>query len=751
MPLGTYEVYLFGLDTASLDNTVTITGDSVTAFGQATTAHSLMVNDELGDNSRNLSTFAELITASATGTIAIDVQEGSGFGGIGGVAIRAQAGGPVNQFVVNSTLDTSDANLGDGSCDDGSGNCTLRAAIQQANALPNLAGGPDSITFNIPGAGPHTIQPLSGLPAVSEAADIDARTEIGYAGIPLVEVSGNLAGSGVSGLTIVSGNSSVYGLAINRFAASGIVLSTGGSNTVQENMIGTDPSGSVDQGNTSHGVTIFNSADNDVGGTTPAQGNVISGNDVHGVYITGAASSGNVVKSNIIGLAQNGNNPLGNGGAGVRIDQGASGNDIGGSGNVISSNGTVGVQIVGGSTTANTLAGNTIGSDISGMLDRGNAGAGVVIEAAPGNTVGVPGDGNQISGNALDGVFITGAGANNNLVQGNRIGLNLAGTAALANGQSGISLFEAPGNTLGGTSAGAGNVISGNARNGVFVAGTSSTGNRIEGNLIGTNDAGTSAVGNSAYGVLLRDAPNNTVGGTTAAAGNVISGNALNGLGIINNAATGNVASGNLIGTNAAGTGDLGNGVSGVLIWKAPSNRIGGLTAGERNVISGNDLFGVRISAPAATGNVLQGNFIGTNAAGTAAIPNSDTGVHVANGQTNTIGGTTVGARNVISGNGNHGVVLVGAGVVGNLVQGNFIGTNAAGSAALGNGSVGVLVNQGARNNTIGGSVAGAGNVISGNATDGVSLLDAGTRNNTVAGNLIVHQCGGLGGSWQPT
>src|SRR5262249_45277729 len=134
--------------------------------------------------------------------------------------------------------------------------------------------------------------------------------------------------------------------------------------------------------------------------------------------------------------------------------------------------------------------------------------------------------------------------------------------------------------------------------------------------------------------------------------------------------------------------------------------------------------------------NLVAGNFIGTKADGLSALANGD-GVILFNGASNnTIGGTTAAAQNVISGNAFFGVIISGAGTSNNVFAGNLIGTNAAGHAALGN-RIGIWIQSGATGNTIGGSLAGSGNVISGNAGDGVETSGTGTSNNVVAGNLI--------------
>ena len=140
------------------------------------------------------------------------------------------------------------------------------------------------------------------------------------------------------------------------------------------------------------------------------------------------------------------------------------------------------------------------------------------------------------------------------------------------------------------------------------------------------------------------------------------------------------------------------------------NNTIGGTDAGSRNILSGNP-YGILIGNLGATGNLIQGNYIGTNAAGDAALPNTDTGI-LNWGTDNTIGGSENGAGNVISGN-TFNAILLAQGSSGTVIQGNFIGTNATGTAGLANDG-GVFVNNSA-DNTIGGTGTGARNVISGN------------------------------------
>ena len=418
---------------------------------------------------------------------------------IGGPAPVAQAA----TFTVDSTGDGGDFSTADGVCDTddsvGDGPCTLRAAIQQANA----SAGTDTINFNIAGAGPHTISPGSALPAITDPVIIDGTSEPDFAGTPIIELDGSGAGAFVSGLRIRAGSSTVKGLVINRFGSAGIELSTNGGNTIEGNYIGTDVNGTADLGNSYHGVYISGVPNNTIGGTAAGAGNVISGNNQSGVYIYWSTSTGNKVEGNLIGTDVNGTADLGNSMNGVWID-GAPSNTIGGTaagaGNVISGNNAVGVRIDKSGATGNRVQGNYIGTDVNGTSALGNSSVGVFIGSAPGNTIGgtAAGARNVISGNGLDGVQIFGISASGNLVQGNYIGTQIDGTSALGNTFKGVHItVDASTNTIGGTAAGAGNTIAFNGGDGVFV--DSGTGNLIDPNSIHSNgglgiDLGTNGV-----------------------------------------------------------------------------------------------------------------------------------------------------------------------------------------------------------------------------------------------------------------
>jgi CSLREA domain-containing protein len=191
---------------------------------------------------------------------------------------------------------------------------------------------------------------------------------------------------------------------------------------------------------------------------------------------------------------------------------------------------------------------------------------------------------------------------------------------------------------------------------------------------------------------------------------------------------SGNIIEGNYIGTNAAGTAAVPN-LYGVIIASSANNTIGGTTAAARNIISGNNDDGVNIFGQSATNNVVIGNYIGTDVTGTLALGNGDDGVKIEDSTNNRVGGTTAAERNVIAHSLRNGVILKGATTSNNLIQGNTIGTDVTGTLDLGNRLHGVFVED-APNNTIGGTASGAGNLIAYNDFAGVNVA-------TGTGNLI--------------
>ena len=214
-------------------------------------------------------------------------------------------------FTVNKTGDAEDRKLTDAKCDTSTkkGNqCTLRAALEESNDTS----GEDTIKFKIGDTSSvKTISPASELPIIEEAVTINGYTQRGASENTLeegndavlkVELDGTNAES-ASGLRIDAADSTIKGLVINRFSGSGISINGAGNdgNRIEGNFIGTNVAGTADQGNNSTGVSIGDqSADNIIGGTQPAQRNVISGNGGAGVLINGSSATGNSVLSNSI-------------------------------------------------------------------------------------------------------------------------------------------------------------------------------------------------------------------------------------------------------------------------------------------------------------------------------------------------------------------------------------------------------------------------------------------------------------------
>ena len=353
------------------------------------------------------------------------------------------------------------------------------------------------------------------------------------------------------------------------------------------------------------------------------------------------------------------------------------------------------------------LDGTAAGASVDGLV-LGSGSGGSTIRGLVINQFG----GSGIELNRSDG----------NTIAGNFIGTDVTGTLDLGNTASGLYIFSAKNNTIGGTTAADRNVISGNQSSGILRQGSNGA-NVIQGNYIGTDVTGTLDLGNTQNGIALAGSGDLTIGGHVADAGNVISGNNFDGISI-GAGANGVTIQGNYIGTNAAGTGAIANGDDGLSI-NADNTQIGGTTALARNLISGNTGDGIQITGD---NNTVLGNAIGVDVSGNHGLNNNRQGILVTfNADSNTIGDTLAGARNVISGNGEDGIRLDNA--TNTTIQGNYIGLNVAGTAMVENSQEGINLVNTTTNTTIGGTVAGAGNVVSGNAGEGIIIsgISAGT------------------------
>jgi astacin (peptidase family M12A) len=689
-----------------------------------------------------------------------------------------------------------------------SGSGSLRAAIYFAyDKSTDAPPVPTTVTFHIPtsdpnynaGTGVFTIRPTFLMVAPGAGTTIDGSTQTAFTGDtntsgPEIVIDGStLASSGLglfaSGFLLHDMNCTIKNLVINGFNQQGIAIdgtraalfSTSASgNVISGCYIGTDRTGGVAVPNTFPGIEMFGGASNNtVGGTTAAARNVISGNAHYGISINGTGCSNNLIQGNYIGLDQGGTNALPNTAAGIGLFGGAHNNTIGGTStsarNVISGNKDQGVQILNSGTNGNVVIGNYIGLNAAGNAAVANGFdnpathffvAGIdIFGGAQNNIIGgtTAGSGNVISGNAASGVAISQSGTNGNLVQGNFIGTNPSGSVAIGNGfadppnfyrYSGVAIFGgAQSNIVGGTTAGASNLVSGNAAYGVAISDVGTSTNLVQGNFIGTNTGGTGAIANAFAGVGIRNgATSNTIGGTSTSARNVISGNANQGVVLGDAGTSNNLVQGNFIGVNAAGTGALPNVNPGVsLFLGAQSNTIGGTAPGARNIISGNSQQAITIGDSGTNSNLIQGNYIGLDVTGIVKVANTSTGIDIFGGaQSNVIGGTAAGARNFICGGTYYGVALSGINTNSNLVQGNTIGLNVAGTVVA-NGFQGVALFQaqqsdpsGPQLNFIGGTAVGASNIIAGNTNEGVALFNAGTIKNTISENSIFSNGGGI-------
>lgn len=393
----------------------------------------------------------------------------------------------------------------------------------------------------------------------------------------------------------------------------------------------------------------------------------------------------------------------------------------------------------------NTIACNYLGTDPTGTTALANY-HGVNIDDSPGNLIGggTATSRNLVSGNGGvtvgSGVRIGGAASTGNQIEGNYIGTDSLGTTALGNTNCGVQIDGAPNNIIGGSEAGEGNVISGNGRQGICVTGSSATGTVIRGNYIGTDAGGTQALGNAYYGVHLDGAPNSVIGGTEPNERNLISGNGAAGVRILGSEATGTIIQGNYIGLQSNGQAALPNGDAGVVIEGATNNTIGGTASSAGNVISGNTFSAVSIYGSEAHGNVIVGNYLGTQANGTESLSNGWSGVYILEAPNNIVGGPEAGARNILSGNLYHGVFIGGSSATGNVVQGNHIGTGIDGTENLGNTVHGVFITTGASENQVGGPLEGEANLIANNGGDGV-YVDSGTGN-LISRNSILANSG---------
>ncbi len=377
----------------------------------------------------------------------------------------------------------------------------------------------------------------------------------------------------------------------------------------------------------------------------------------------------------------------------------------------------------------NTIENNYIGS--TGTIATPNNNGIVLNNSANNNTI----KNNLISGNLTAGIVLK--KVNGNTIIGNKIGTNLNGNSAIPN-ENGIMADSSSNNIIGGINSSDRNLISGNSQAGILISGRSSTNNTIQGNYIGTNSTGDEKIPNL-YGVTITKSHGNIIG-----KGNLISGNEDIGVLLTGKYTRENIIKGNLIGTDVTGTKMLSNHKGIIIKSLANSNKIGGKTIQDRNIISGNLEIGIYIEA--ADSNITIGNLIGTDISGMnkIAIPfkNPTPGQEYldslvqGNGiefnstaKHNILGGYEYGERNVVSGHKVYGVVYYGN-CSENHLYNNFIGTDITSKNSLPN-ATGICFDCASHNNDV------INCVLSGNLSYGLFYVTRGTEGNRFLGNMV--------------
>jgi uncharacterized repeat protein (TIGR01451 family) len=415
----------FGVGSASnvvaaiaLPPNVTLSGSPSSTQGSCTGTTTITCNiGSLPLNGTATQTINVLATATGTATASASVSatetDPNGANNAASIGVAITGGGTLTV--------TTNADSGSGS---------LRQAVLDANS-GSICTSPCTIAFNLP-SGQHTIAPLTSIPSVDAAnVTIDATTQPGYSGTPLVTLDGTSDTFLNRGLQLNGGNDGIKGLSIVNFQGSAILLHTAGNDLVTGNYLGIHIDGTTPGQNAGDGITVL-TANNTIGGFTAAARNIISGNFGSGVVLKASTATGNIVAGNYIGLNAAGTAVVANQTDGVQILFGASNNTIGGAvaatRNVISGNNNAGVYIAGDSNgplvcNNNVVAANYIGTDAAGTTALGNS-TGVYIgsyvagstiggaSAATANTIssitkGIsldgPGDGNVILRNTITG------------------------------------------------------------------------------------------------------------------------------------------------------------------------------------------------------------------------------------------------------------------------------------------------------------------------------------------------------------
>jgi titin len=536
-----------------------------------------------------------------------------------------------------------------------------------------------------------------------------------------IVINNNANGNFISN-NIISGNT-----------ANGIVIKRSNNISIKGNKIGCDSNGTNPIPN-ENGITADSSSNNIIGGLLSSERNLISGNNQSGILITGRTSTNNIVQGNYIGTDITGTAKLSNL-FGITVTK-AYGNIIGRN-NVISGNTDIGVLFTGKYTRNNIVKGNYIGTDYTGtqLLDNHK---GVIMKSlANSNIIGgnTPVDRNIISGNLEIGIYIE--AADSNKITGNYIGTDVTGMNKVAIGTIGMndSLVQGNGvefnivakhNILGGPTYGERNIISGHKVYGVVYYGHCNNNTTIN-NFIGTDVTSKNPLPN-ATGICFDCASNHN-----DVINCVLSGNIGYGLFYVTRGTEFNRLLGNMIGVDSSGTMAVPNDIGMVVSTGTANNTIGGSSASERNIFSGNNLSGLMITNQLTENNLIKGNYFGTDITGTIAIPNLSGVMFSTFSKHNTLD------SNLISGNTLAGLII-NEQADSNIIINNKIGTDITGMQELGNGSGGIYIDQGAKYNTIGTTTSP--NIIAFNSDGGILLKNDNSKFNKISGNSIFENDG---------
>lgn len=566
------------------------------------------------------------------------------------------------------------------------GDCSLRRAL----TLANSDGVASKIVFASTLNGPINVNPIKPLPTIGTNTTIDGLAN----SVPqAVRIEINGGGASFAAFRINGAGNRIQGLSIYGFSGIGVFPGGSGiwidgpnatSNTIFLNYIGLNRNLGLATGNF-NGILISGGANQN----TIEGGNFISNNANNGILIAGARR--NTIRGNIIGLRSQG---------GAAATAG---------------NGQFGIQITTDSFLGASSAENIIG-DSSPNIISANGESGSVIRA---------------------GILLRTSGTVSTTISGNFIGTGFSGAGSFGNNGDGIRIEEGAANNDIFGSAGALMVSSANSAYGLRITGAGTSGNEVRGVYIGTDESASSARANLRGGILIDDGASSNTILSVAGAPTIIAGNTGPGVIISGAGTSGNSVQGSLVGIapdpdTTNGTLDIPN-AGGILVERRAQ-----FTLISGNTVSANDTYGIRLSS--ALSSTVQANMVGLNLARTGTSPNLGPGIAVAESRNALIGGAGRSLGNTIGGNNGPGIVITGTTTLSTTVDGNQIGLRRSVldgdfNAGAANGVESVLVADGPRLTTIGGSV---GNIIGGNTDDaGISIVGSGTTTTTISLNQI--------------